>query len=221
MGVSIVASPDIPLRVLQSRSHARYQLFSASLQECTIIAASISPSATSIEFYEFLNSLTAIPPGYGIIADDFNIRHTTWDQSTSRYGLRSTHWLPKQRLIVGFSRSSNCFTTGGGSSTVDLILAIGPTLPDIRVDPHTVFTDHLAVSCTASLSTASSVRCILLSLVQQPFAQRHAADAYAQSIPLSFLACLHAWPSPMRQTRHPLTTRHINLRALLSAHGWP
>lgn len=182
-GVALLVPDGINIRHLRSLSHSKYQLLSASCLGLVIVAVYISPTIEPSQFQECLEHIRHMAQGSAIVVGDFNARHTTWDTATNRYGLRFSRWAAKCNFKVAAPCVPTCYTTRGGSSTVDLLLYRALVASPPETGSFSCKSDHRPVHTAIALSTPASVDTIPLSLIQNVTVQQRIVRDYNSQIP--------------------------------------
>lgn len=184
-GVALVASRGTPMRPLSTFTHSRFQLLSASVYGCIVIAVYLSPRLSAADLDSLFHHLRLMARGRAIILGDFNARHSDWDSISNLHGQRLRAWADKSHFQL-YKPPSSTFFTPSGSSTVDLALARTATLSEVVVLEHdSSLSDHAAVSATATLSTPRTVDRIPLTLIADRRVSGLARQVYGKSVPLS------------------------------------
>lgn len=191
-GVALLVPDGITLKHLCSISHSKYQLLSASCFGLIIVAAYISPTITPSQFQECLETIRRMSQGTAIVVGDFNSRHTSWDTANNRYGLRFAKWAAKCNFTIAAPSIPTCYSSRGGSSTVDLLLCRGPTASKPEIENTPCRSDHKPVHTSISLSSPGNVDDIPLSLLGNIPVQQRVSREYENTVPPIIEALDHA-----------------------------
>ena len=143
-GVALAAPFDVPMRLLQSFQHKRFELLSASVYGCIVVAVYLSPRLSEQDMSLFFTELRKMARGRAIVMGDFNARHVQWDVTTTTQGRRLHDWATRANFRTVRPPSATFFSrhrnrqgaTLTAASTVDLMFARVAALADPVVGEH-------------------------------------------------------------------------------------
>lgn len=202
--VSVLTSDPRAFRPTTSISEDKFQLLAGSYKGIPVLPAYVSPETPPSIFRHFLALTNRCFQGPGILAGDFNARHTACDDASNRNGTLLHTWAQKHNFRTHRPPAPTCLSRKG-TSGVDLVFSRAPTPPSVAVEPPTPHSDHRPVTAGIGTTGLDTPRSISLSTINNQAYRTRVLETYHRIIP-TIRQYLMAASSP---TSLEINSRHL------------